>query len=250
MPLVREIIASSFHELQLYAPDEQVALVDIARGLRSLNTMIDSWSNEKLACVYTLEQTIVLQPGIAKYSIGPGGTIDTSKGGQRPLKLIEGPGAAYIQDTNSNNYLVDVITREKWNLIGNRTIDSNIPDTLWYDPQYPTAYLNVYPVPNIGYNLYFDSDALLSTMPSVDVDINLPPGYSKAFQHNLAIELYPMYPGAVLAPSTVANAREAKANIKRTNSRSIVAVYDSELISKATGGYNIYSDSYNAASGR
>lgn len=244
---VRTIIVSAFNELQLYAPGEDIANVDIAKGFQSLNIMLDSWSNESLSTFCILEQSILLTPPTALYTIGPGGTgIDTSKGGQRPLRIIEGPGAAYIQDTNYNNYNVDVITRAEWNMIGNRTINSNIPNCIFYDPQFPLGQLNVFPEPNIGYTLFFDSYSQLARMPSIDVDIDLPPGYEKALQHNLAIELSSSYPIAKLSAQTVALAREAKANIKRTNSKILLSVYDPELITKATGSYNIYSDSYNA----
>lgn len=249
--LVRSIIENSFHELKVYQPGDDIAQVDYARGFRSLNVMLESWSTENLACFCILEQSIVLQAGVAQYSIGPGGTIDTSQGNQRPIRIIEGPGAAYILDSNSNSYGVDVVTREEWNLIGNRVVtNSNFPDTLWYDPQFPTAYINVFPVPNQNNTLYFDSYSQLSNFKSLDLDINLPPGYSKALQHNLSLDLEPVYPTAKLSQRTVIAASEAKANVKRSNSRMILAKYDPELSARGPGAYNIYTDSYNPRSGR
>lgn len=248
--LVREIIVTALNELQVYGAGEDVAPVDMARGFQSLNVMLDSWSTENLACFATLEQSIVLKPTVSQYTIGPGGTIDTSQGKQRPIRLIEGPGAAYILDSNSNKFGVNVVPREKWNLIGNLTVNSNVPDTIFYDAQFPTAFLNVFPVPNIGWTLYFDSYSQLAAMPSLDMDITLPPGYAKALGHNLAIELEPLFPSAKLSKITVALAATAKANIKRSNSQPIMATFDSEIVSKARGSYNIYSDGYSSSGGR
>lgn len=243
--LVRDIIENSFHELKVYQPGDDIAQVDAARGFRSLNTMLESWSTENLSCFCTLEQSIALVAGIPKYSIGPGGTIDTSQGNQRPIRLIEGPGAAYVQDGNGNNYSVDVIGRDEWNLIGNRVVtNSNYPDTIWYDPQFPTSYINVFPVPNANFTLYFDSYSQIMAFKSLDLDITLPPGYAKALQHNLSLDLEPIYPTAKLSQRTVIAASEAKANVKRSNKRTILAKYDPEL-SRASNRYNIYTDGWN-----
>jgi hypothetical protein len=211
--------------------------------------MLDSWSTENMTCFATLEQQITLRPGVAQYTIGPGGTIDTSTTGQRPIKLIGGPGSAYVQDNNGNNYPVSVVDRAQWNQIGNRIVtNSNFPDTLFYDPQFPTAFVNVFPVPNQAYVMYFDSYSQLLRFPSIDMDINLPPGYAKALQHNLAIELGPIYPTATLAKTTSDLARVAKANIKRANGDVMLASFDPELTPNAPGSYNIYLDAYNANS--
>ncbi len=248
--LVREIISDALNELQVYSPGEDIANVDMARGFQSLNTMLDSWSTENMTCFYILEQSITLVSGTAQYTIGPGGTIDTSQGGQRPIRIIESPGSAYVQDSQGNNYAMNVVNRSQWNSIGNRVItNSNFPDTLWYDPQYPTAYINVFPVPNQNNTLFFDSYAQLGQFQSIDMDINLPPGYAKALQQNLAIELKPMFPLAKLDDQTVRLAASAKANVKRANSGSSVSTYDGELVANAPGTYNIWTDSFNGSRG-
>lgn len=247
--LVREIIVNALNELQVYSPGEQVTLIDLARGLQTLNVMLDSWSTENMSCFYVLEQQIVLVPSVAQYTIGPGGTIDTSQGGQRPIRLIDGPGSAYVQDSMGNNYPVAVVQKAQWNAIGNRVVtNSNFPDTIYYDPQFPTAFLNVFPVPNQNNTLFFDAYAQLSQFSSLDVDINLPPGYAEALQKNLALGLKPYFPIAVLDPQTVRLAAISKANIKRANSGTPITTYDGELVPSAPGTYNIYTDGYNANS--
>lgn len=249
--LVREIITAAFHELQVYATDEELALSDLAKGFQALNVMLDSWSTENMTCYATLEQSVTLVAGVAQYTIGPGGTIDTSQGNQRPIKLIGGPGGAYVQDAQGNNYPVSIVSQAQWNSIGNRVVtNSNFPDTVFYDPQFPTAYINVFPVPNQGNTLYFDSYQQLQRFASVDLDITLPPGYAKALQHNLAIELAPVYPVARLSKTTTDLARFAKANVKRANGDALLAQFDPELTPNAPGTYNIYTDNYSTNSSR
>lgn len=239
--LVREIITSALQELQLYAPGEQVAPVDIARGFQSANTMLDMWANDSLLCYATLEQSLVLVPGQAAYTLGPGGDLEF-----RPLRVKTGPGAAYIQDTNGNNYSVNVIAIEQWNAIGNRVIsNSNFPDTAYFSAQFPVATINLFPVPNLAYTFFFDSHQELAAFPSVDVDIDFPRGYAEAVQRNLAIALEPFFPTARLSKQTKDLASKAMANIKRNNQRQLLAQYDIEIAARGTGTYNIYTDAYN-----
>jgi hypothetical protein len=42
---------------------------------------------------------------------------------------------------------MEVVPRDKWNQIGNRssTITSQIPSVLFYDPQFPLGVINVFP---------------------------------------------------------------------------------------------------------
>jgi hypothetical protein len=238
MTTARDLIQSAFEELKLYAPGETIADADAARGFAQLNSMLDSWSNESLTCYANLEQTFTLIPGISVYTLGPGGTGASV----RPLSVRTGFGAAYIQDSNGNNYPVDVVEQPAWNLIGTRTVSSNIPDTMFYDPQFPLGIINIFPTPNIGYPIFFDSRLQLVDFVSLSTAMSLPPGYVEAFSRNLAIALEPFYEDANLSPRTVALASRALGNIKRTNMKKVVARFDPEIVSRAKGSYNIYTD--------
>lgn len=235
------IIEDALQAIRVYGVGETVAPVDLARGLSTLNTMVDSWSNESLACYEILEQSGLLIPGQAAYTIGPGGNFNMT----RPIRLIDGPGAAYVQDSNGNNYMCDVVPRDKWNLLGNRTntVNSNFPNTIFYDPQFPLGVINFYPFPNMGYTAFWDSYLQLVDFTSLSSPLNLPPGYEAAFKKQLALILEPYYPSAVITPSLMEAASKALANIKRSNIRPNEAVYDAELVSRVRGQYNPFTDS-------
>jgi hypothetical protein len=235
-----DIITQSLRKLNVYAPGETITDADAQQGLICLNDMIDSWSNESLACYTILEQTAVLQPGIGSYTIGPGGVWDMT----RPLRLIDGPGAAYILDNNLNRYPVSVIPRDQWNLIGTENINADIPDTIFYDPQYPLGIINVFPIPNQSYSIFWDSYLQLVEFANLTAQISLPLGYKKAYQDSLAIELIPYFKDVDANFNLLIEiASKSKGNIKRTNIRPVEAVYDSEIISRASPTYNIYRDS-------
>lgn len=226
----RDIIQGAFEELQIYAPGEQMLDADAARALNQLDDMLDSWSNESLSCFATLTQSLTLVPGVQQYTIGPGGAVN----GPRPLRLIESSGGAYIMDTNGTRYPLDVVPQTTWNQITLSTINSAIPDTLFYDPQFPLGVLNFYPVPNTGgYTASWTSYLQLVSFGGLSSLVSLPLGYKEALRLNLAIALLPIYPTGTLSQVTIERAAKAKRNIKVTNQRDIIAVFDAELIARS-----------------
>ena len=238
MSTAQDLIQAALEELGVYATGEVVTAADFNRGLWVLNGMLDSWSNESLFCYAIQETSFPLVVGQAAYTLGPGGQINAP----RPLRVITGPGAAYIQDSNNNNYPVNVIPRDTWNQIGLRTNTSNIPDTMFFDPQFPLAIINIFPVPLLSYTMFFDAYLQLVDFATLTQVLSLPPGYQDAIQHNLAIRLQPFFKDAQINPIIAELASQTKAAVKRTNIRSNVAGYDSEIVSRATPTYNIYRD--------
>jgi hypothetical protein len=223
----------------VYNPGESILPADLAQGFDILNDMLDSWSNENATTYAVLEQSLTFTPGIYQYTIGTGAFVDTT----RPLRLLLGFGAAYVMDQTSNRYPLEVITQDRWNEIGNISqVNANIPMYLWYDPQYPCGVLNFFPIPNIGYQAFWDSYLQFTRFDTIDTDANLPPGYTMAIKRNLALELAPFYPNAVVSQRLTDAAERSKGNVKRTNFRETIAKYDPELVSKSRATYNIYRD--------
>jgi hypothetical protein len=238
------IIKSAYQMIGYLASNETMNGGDALLGLDQLNKMLDSWSNEPQACFAILEQSFPLQPGLAAYTIGlTGGAVIAQ---QRPIRIMEGPGAAYLQDFNGNNYRVDVVTKEDWNQIANRssTTVSDIPDTLWYDPQFPLGVINIWPYPTLGYTLFWDSYQQLVDMSSITQQFMLPPGYELAIQSNLAIHLAPFCKNATVSTDVVKIAAKSLAAIKRANKRNNVAKFDREITKSGMPNFNIYSGRY------
>lgn len=237
-----EIVTESLQLLQVYAPSEVLSDADATLGLTVLNDFLDDLSNQSLATFTILEQSFPLVPGKQSYTIGLTGGADLAMA--RPLRVLDGPGTAYVQDANQNNYSVKVVPRDQWNLYGNRgiQIQSDFPDTLFYDPQYPLGVINVLPVPTIAYNIFFDSYLQFSDFMGLTAKSSLPPGYMRMIKTNLAVCLKPYFKAAQIDPLIILEAKERLGNIKRTNMRSNVAVMDPELVSRSQISYNPYTD--------
>ncbi len=245
MTTAQDIIDDALQTIGSYAPGESRDSADYQMSLTKLNDMVDSWSNEQLSCFVILEQSVALQVGVDSYTVGVGGVVN----GQRPLKLISGDGSAYVQDSNGNNFSIEVLTRDKWNLISNRSslTQSNIPQVIWYDPTFPLGTVNFWPMPNAaGYTAYWDSYSQLQSFPTLLTVVQLPPGYKRALGLNLALEVWPLFKPDNTNPSNilVSNAREAKANVKRTNIQAVEASMDPAIVSTGVKTYNWQTDSY------
>jgi len=236
-------IQSTLEKMKVYAPGVSVNAADSARMLDIMQKMLDSWSNERLACYANIEQSFPLVANKQSYTIGPTGSPDITA--PRPLAILTGPGAAYLVDVNQNRYPINVIEQDQWNAIGLLNETSDLPDTLFYDPQFPLGIINIFPLPLLAYTVYFDARLQLQSISNLATAFSLPPGYMKAIIDNLAVEAWPWFKQGDPPLKMVETAGKSLGNIKRTNIKQSPAPYDSAVVSRAASTYNIYSDTVN-----
>ena len=236
-------IQSTLEKMKVYAPGVSVNAADSARMLDIMQKMLDSWSNERLACYANLDQSFPLVANKQSYTIGPTGSPDITA--PRPLAILTGPGAAYLVDVNQNRYPINVVEQDQWNAIGLLNETSDLPDTLFYDPQFPLGIINIFPLPLLAYTVYFDARLQLQSISNLATAFSLPPGYMKAIIDNLAVEAWPWFKQGDPPLKMVETAGKSLGNIKRTNIKQSPAPYDSAVVSRAASTYNIYSDTVN-----
>ena len=238
MTTALNIITDALELIGIYGPGDQLSAADANKGLSVLNDMMDSWSNESLACFANSTQSFPLVVNQSQYTVGPGGNIN----GTRPLRVIDAPGSAYLLDQFGNNYPMNVDDLLNWNITTTAAVNSNLPDHMYYDPQYPLGIINIWPIPNETYTCYFTSYLQLSDLASLTSEFSMPPGYKRAITTNLAISLKPYFTAAALDPDIRLEAMQSKAAVKRTNMRTQIATYDPEIISRGSSTYNIRTD--------
>jgi hypothetical protein len=234
----RSILQSVYEKLKVYAPGVAINAADASTGLTEMNLMLDGWSTNSLACYANLEQSFPLVVAKSQYTIGSGGDINAT----RPLDINQGPGAAYLMDSNNNRYAIDVVDQDKWNQIPLLTIQSDLPNTMFYDPQNPLGVINIFPVPSAVSTVYFDTPLQLTRMPTLDTAFSLPVGYMEAIRDNMVIRLWSDYKQGDPTNTLMKAAETSLANIKRVNIKQSPAIYDSTIVSKAQSSYNVYDD--------
>lgn len=83
MTTPRELINGALRLINVVQANESPTAEDTAVSAESLNAMIDSWSNEKLAIFTSNPYFYTLTPGKKDYTLGPGGDWDI----ERPMEV-------------------------------------------------------------------------------------------------------------------------------------------------------------------
>lgn len=188
----------------------------LADSLEALNSMLDGWSAQRLTILALVAESNVLVVSTASYTIGSGATWNTV----RPIEIRR----AYVQSAEGIDYPVEIITRYRYNNIGDKTLEGQ-PSRLWYDDQNPTGTVYLYPTPDKAETLYINSVKPHTALATLATSFVYPPGYEEAVKYNLAIRLAAEFDTPVL-PEIARIADEALTAIKNRNLRPIEARLD------------------------
>jgi len=227
----RDLIKGSLRLLGVLASGEEPSADEAQDALSSLNSLLDSWRNERLMAYAVLSETFPLVAGQKSYTIGPGGDFDTV----RPVR-IERVQFNYTQGgavlpLNLNVTLLDL---DQYNQFVVPDTASPIPMWMYANEDFPLRTLYLYTVPAIAETVDLYVWKQLASFDSLDASIALPPGYEKALRFALACDLAPEF-GTLPSAAVVSGAEEAKENIKSVNNRSPLMQTDAALIAKDAG---------------
>ena len=144
------------------------------------------------------------------------------------------PTGAFTRINTGNtglDYYCDIKSNEEWIQIGYKGVPGPWPTALYCDQSYPYANYYFYPVPNQAGELHLWTDVLLQGFPLLTTKFNLPPGYARLLKLGIALELWPEYKKAELAPDWLEKQfTEAKALIEAKNQKKQgIASYDRNL---------------------
>lgn len=234
MATAQVIIDRALRLISATASGESPTAQESTDGLISLNGMISSWQTEKLLVYAFVDTAFTLVASDGSYTVGPSGNFNLTP---RPVKIEQ----AFVR-VNDIDYGVDLIGRERWNAIVDKTSESDIPEYAYYEPTLSTGTLQLWPVPNAASSLHIITWQSVLEFADLTTDYSLSPGYERALAYNLAIEISPEYQKQVL-DVVMQTAVEAKATIKRVNIRPIRAYTE---LGKLVQGQrsNIYSGGY------
>lgn len=207
----------------------------IAEALAALNAMIDSWNTENLMVRAILRTLFTLTAGDGEYTIGPGGQFVTA---DRPSS-IERASLVNLSDPSSplEQPMNVILTPAKWQEIALKSTQSSIPTDLYYDRGLSAGcgIVYLYPVPSTAHQLALYLESRLIQFQSEEDAFQMAPGYLRALQYNLAVELESRFDGAVLTQNAFNIATQSKASIKRKNYRPVMLKCDSALVPSRAG---------------
>ncbi len=245
MYTANDLVRAAMRLIQVSAVDTDLTAAELKDGIESLNRMIDSWSLEELMLYQVIREQFPLVSGQNPYSIGLGGDWDTT----RPTKIV----GAYLTLNNGSipvDYPMIVLNYDDYNSIRLKTLSTNFPGYLYYQPSFPIAEAYIYPIfsPNDPSTQGPAYVTITSWKPfDMVVDptayIALPPGYWEAIVFNLATRIAEEYQFD-MRPSTLQLAQAALKKIKRMNQRTPTLQTDVALMNTSQLRYNIYSDGW------
>ena len=235
--IARDIIKRALRIAQVISQgDDPTGTNQETDALAVLNSLIASWSAERLIVPYLTTDTLTLTAGDGEYTFGTGGDIDSA----RPNRIEE----AFVRDSNNNDFPVEVIHVSEYNDVGLKTTQGR-PYYLYYIAEYPLAKIKLIYVPNAAETLSLDSWKPLSSISAASATISLPGEYQRALEYNLAVDLGVEY-AQKLSDAVYMRAEQTKKIIKNLNAiPAAKSKVDNALLIGNRNGYNIFSDGYN-----
>lgn len=224
----RDLVSASLRLLGVLASGETPSASEATDGLSALNRLIDSWSNESLLIPNKVREVFPFVSSKAAYTMGPGGDFNTT----RPQRIEN----ALLQVTGGSAPVeipMHLLTEDQYANILLKGMVSNMPLYAYAEGTYPLETINFYPVPATSYNVVLYSWKPISEIATLDTVISLPPGYERALNFNLAVDLSPEF-GKQLPETVAALAIESKSVIKRMNSKPRYLRVDRALSAKSS----------------
>ena len=243
---IGDLIRSSMRKIGVLAAGEPLPADEGDDALQVLISMVDAWALESYLIPVVGVVTHELQPNVPEYTIGvypepvpvplPLNHIETA----RPEKII----SAFIRDQYNTDYVLEAIYAKTFSGISRKT-DGSRPSRFYVREGWPLNEILFESVPYANETLHLEVlQPLSQVLPVAGLTevINLPPGYRRALEYNLAMDLadeWGKQPSSMIAVS----ATEGKKWIKRANYRPLKLGMDRAVATtqRAKGTYVITS---------
>lgn len=150
----------------------------------------------------------------------------------RPLRITNAFTRLYTQGSGLD-YPIDIVDQKRYVDIGFKAIQAPWPIVLWYNPTFPLGTLFFYQNPSGVAELHLYTTTLLTDLPNLTTQVNLPQGYSRFLKRKLARELAPEY-GAIWTQQQEKLTKEAEDFVKSLNAMPTpVSNYDAILLQQS-----------------
>src|SRR3990167_1901608 len=211
MTTALQMITSGLRKIGEYSTGETLGSDVTSDGLAVMNTMLESWSLERLMCYQITQESLALTASDGTYTIGTGGDFDTD----RPTKIVD---PCFIRDSSNLDSPLQIFDAAAYGRIVQKTIDGTYPGYLFYDQGFSSSLgtITLYPEPQAALTLFINSWKQLQNFSTLTTDLAMPPGYRRAIEFNFAVEMASEF-GRDPPPSVVSVAKSAKATLKSLN---------------------------------
>jgi hypothetical protein len=194
----QDIINEAAELLGIVGPEGMENADDANSCLRTLNLMLSAWSADEISARAYITETFTIVGGQRQYTWGTSGTPDFNS--DRPMKVV----TAGLLYTQNNNLIIpmEVGGSDHYEAFGDRLIVSGPPQFVFPDMLMPNAVMNLYPIPDQGYDIVFTSIKDLAGMTDLNTPFTIDGMYYQPMVYNLAMAMAPKFgkkPDAALA---------------------------------------------------
>ncbi|HLG97151.1 MAG TPA: hypothetical protein VKX49_12635 [Bryobacteraceae bacterium] len=243
--LVSDIIYSAYRIAGVLGAPGRGYGADAANdGLKVLNSMVDAWQAERLMVWAILRSVFNIVANQQTYVLGTTGTVDWKL--QRPERIEQ---AGFI--FNNLNPTIEepfkILTYQEWAALSPKSLNSTIPYMLYYEPFVPNGHVNLWPVPLANWQIALYTWQNLTTFPSTNTAVVVPPAYQEALEYNLAKMLAMRFQKrANMSAEAMNQARASKARIKAINLTPLEMVVEAAMQGRPgeRGRWNILTGKY------
>jgi len=229
MSTALDLIKRAYRLIGVYAIGEAPSADETADALSALNSMLASWSNEKLMVYAATVDSITCTPNDGVYTLGPTGDVITT----RPQDID--PATSFVW--NGITYPLAIATLDQYQSIKNKALNSTLPSIIRMEPTFPNATVYLYPVPSLAITLNVWSWKPLTGFTNATDTVSLPPGYEDAITYNLATILAPEHETQA-SPQVLKLAAMTKKVLKRMNWEPLLLGVEAGI--PGGGRFNIY----------
>lgn len=220
-----DIIRIAMQHIGVLAEGETMSADQSTDGLRALNDVLETWSLQSLAVWGSLVETFATVAGQAAYTIGPTGNWNT----ERPVSV-----ESLYTTVDGLDFTALPWTLGEYQGVGLKTQRQPIVERFVFVNDAPLAQVILYPTPSRAVPVVIDAPRILTQVAAIATMLTFPPGYARALQYAVAVELRPRYGSPI---DVDAQARSTLALIKRANRVPRVSSFDSTLLGNRNGSW-------------
>ena len=185
--IVLDIIKAAARKVNILASGEDLEDDERDDLIQNLQTMLRSWSAEKINVFSSVHEDHTLTGGVYTYTWGIGGVINTI----RPNQVT----GVSILDSANTTYPVEIISEARYRRIVLKTTVAR-PNHLFPLYGFPYITIHLHPIPKNSEILKLESlkpFTETSSFATEDDTLQMPVNYEEAIIYNLAIRAAPEY---------------------------------------------------------
>lgn len=214
----QDVLYIAFREARiLHRPQGQPSPSEYADGMIFLNQQLDYWAARGCYAWTTTFNAYPLTPNHQPTLIGPGVSsppdfILTP----RPWRIVS---ASLILSNVSPSTEQPINIRDNawWAAQRTKTITTNVPTDLYYEPDMPNGSLWFWPIPNYPYGVRLETLVMLQQFQNLTDAFIAPQAYCAAITLTLAEELVDLWPETSMPPNLATRAMRARAALQSNN---------------------------------